>query len=300
MKTSLFTSLFISLLTIGFSQDKNITTLTSQAPGTENGHLVIVGGSLSDSTIYSRFLELAGGTDAFIVIIPTAGSDEDLFEKGEWEGIEKRFRQYGFDNIQLIHTRDKEVADSKQFVEPITQATGLWFIGGRQWRLADAYLHTRTHDEILKLLQRGGVVGGSSAGASIMGSYLVRGDTKTNVIMMGDHVEGLGLLTNCAIDQHLLALNRQFDLLEILNTFPELLGIGVDENTAIVIHDNKFEVIGQSYIAIFDGTECKFIRDQADWSVERPAITILPEDSERFYLLGKGRRYSLKERKVLE
>ena len=300
MKKILVASLFVCLFTTGFGQDPGAKGLTAQASGTENGYLVIVGGALSDSSIYQRFLKLAGGPGSFIIIIPTAGTDQDLFEGGGWEAIENRFREHGFDNIRVIHTRDREVADSKQFVEPITHATGLWFTGGRQWRLADAYLHTRTHDEILKLLKRGGVVGGSSAGASIMGSYLVRGDTHTNVLMMGDHEEGLGLLTNCAIDQHLLALNRQFDIFEILQAYPRLLGIGLDENTAVVVHNNEFEVLGRSFVAIYDGTICKFIRDKADWSVERPAITILPEDSERFYLLGKGRRYSLKERKVLE
>ena len=300
MKTILFATLFICFLNPGFSQKKDIPGLTSQAQGTENGHLVIVGGSLGDNAIYARFLELAGGPDASIIIIPTAGSDENLFEHKGWDRIEKRFRENGFGNIQFLHTRDPEVADSKQFVEPIIRATGLWFTGGRQWRLADAYLNTRTHTEILKLLQKGGVVGGSSAGASIMGSYLVRGDTRTNIVMMGDHEEGLGLLTNCAIDQHLLALNRQFDLLEILDVHPELLGIGLDENTAIVVHENEFEVIGQSYVAIYDGTECKFIRDKSDWSIERPEITILPEKSERFYLLGPGRKYSVKDRKVIE
>jgi len=300
MKKILLLSLGICLFNHGFSQGNPATDITIQVPGTENGHLVIVGGSFSDTTIYLRFLELAGVPGSLIIIIPTAGSDQNLFEKGGWDGIEKRFRENGFDNFQFLHTRDPKVADSEKFVEPITRATGVWFTGGRQWRLADAYLHTRTHEEILKLLERGGVIGGSSAGASIMGSYLVRGDTKTNVVMMGDHEEGLGLLTNCAIDQHLLALNRQFDILEILKAHPELLGIGLDENTAIVVHNNEFEVIGTSYVAIYDGTICKFIRDKSDWSIERPEINILPEGSERFYLLDNGRRYSLKERMVLE
>jgi len=270
MKTILIGILLLFVVNSGVGQEKDVTELTSQLQGTENGHLVI------------------------------AGSDEDIHESGGLEGIEKIFQRYGFINIQTLHTRDPLLANTKQFTEPIQQATGIWFMGGRQWRLADSYLHTRTHDEILKLLERGGVVGGSSAGASIMGSYLVRGDTKTNVVMMGDHEEGLGLLTNCAIDQHLLALNRQFDLLEILKAHPDILGIGLDENTAIVVHNNEFEVIGKSYVAIYDGTVCKFIRDQADWSVERPEISKLPVGSERFYLLDKGRKYSLKERRVLE
>ena len=113
--------------------------------------------------------------------------------------------------------------------------TFVWFTGGRQWRLADSYLGTKVEEELWALLGRGGVIGGSSAGATIQGSYLARGDTKTNTIMMGDHDEGFGFLKNTAIDQHLLRRNRQFDLIEIIEAWPELLGIGIDENTAIVV-----------------------------------------------------------------
>jgi cyanophycinase len=275
-------------------ESKAITT------GPENGHLVVVGGSLTDPGIYAKFLELAGGPDANIVIVPTAGSDEYLFEEGGWDDIEKRFRLNGIENITFLHTRNPEEANTEEFVRPIEKASGLWFTGGRQWRLVDSYLNTLTHKEILNLLDRGGVVGGSSAGASIQGSFLVRGDTKTNVIMMGDHQEGLSLISNCAIDQHLLALNRQFDIFEILEAHPELLGIGLDENTAIVVNGDEFEVIGQSYVVIYDGTVCNFVRDKADWLIERPEIKSLPEGSERFYLLGPGRKYSLAERRVIQ
>ena len=128
----------------------------------------------------------------------------------------------------------------------------MFFGGGRQWRLADAYLNTRTHTELLALLDRGGVISGSSAGASIMGSFLVRGDTETNTRMMGDHLVGFGLLKNVGIDQHLLRRNRHFDLIEVIEAHPELLGIGLDEDTAIVVEGDRFEVIGQSYTAIYD------------------------------------------------
>ncbi len=289
-----------SCLSGSYGQNNTVFTEKAITAGPVNGHLVIVGGNLTDSSIYARFMELAGGPDASIVIIPTAGSDENLYERGWWDETIETFSGHGFTNFTMLHTRDPEEANTNAFVEPITNATGLWFTGGRQWRLADSYLYTLSHQEILNLLDRGGVVGGSSAGASIMGSYLVRGDTKTNVVMMGDHEEGLGLMSNCAIDQHLLALNRQFDILEILDAHPELLGIGLDENTAIVVHGDEFEVIGQSFVAVYDGTFCQFIRDKMDWSIERPEITVLPEKSERFYLLGSGRRYSLKERKVIE
>jgi len=208
--------------------------------------------------------------------------------------------KHSFNNYVILHTRNRSEANSEEFVKPITKASGLWFTGGRQWRLADSYLNTRTHEEIKRLLERGGVVGGSSAGASIMGSYLVRGDTKTNTVMMGDHEQGLSLITNCAIDQHLLALNRQFDIFEILMVHPDLLGIGLDENTAIVVHNDEFEVIGESFVAIYDGTYCQFVRDKSDWSIETPEIKTLPDGSEQFYLLSRGRKYSLSQRRVIE
>ena len=268
--------------------------------GPANGHLVIVGGNLSDPVIYQRFLDLAGGEDAKIVIIVTAGDDNFLINQNGIENTRKRFEENGFTNFTILHTRDPKVANTKEFTKPITEATGLWFTGGRQWRLVDAYQNTKSLEEIKNLLERGGVVGGSSAGASIQGSFLVRGDTKTNVVMMGDHKEGFNFLTNCAIDQHLLALNRQFDIFEILDAHPQLLGIGLDENTAIVVHRDEFEVIGKSFVAIYDGTFCQFVRDKDDWSIERPEITFLQPEDRKFYLLGAGRRYSLSERKVVE
>jgi len=268
--------------------------------GPQNRHLIIVGGNLSDSAIYAEFMELAGGPEAPIVIIPTAGNDEFLIDEGGIERTKKRFEKQGFKNITMLHTRNPGEANKEAFYAPIKKAGGVWFSGGRQWRLVDSYKNTKTHEALFELLGRGGVIGGSSAGASIQASYLVRGDTKTNVVMMGDHEEGLGFITNCAIDQHLLALNRQFDILEILKVHPELLGIGLDENTAIVVHGDEFEVIGKSFVAVYDGTMCRFIRDKKDWSVERPEIEKLPEGSERFYFLGAGRKYNLRERKVIE
>ncbi len=217
--------------------------------GPDNGYLVVVGGSMRDPAIVERFLELAGGPEVPIVVIPTAG-ERDQYDQ-YWTGVQS-FKEAGAKNITVLHTRDREVADSEAFIQPIREARAVWFSGGRQWRLADSYLNTRTHDELRALLARGGVIGGSSAGATIQGSYLARGDTKTNTIMMGDHEVGLAFLRNVAIDQHLLMRNRQFDLIEVIEKHPELLGIGLDEDTAIVVTGDDFEVIGQGYVAVYD------------------------------------------------
>lgn len=217
--------------------------------GPANGSLILVGGGMKNPEILQRFLELAGGPDAPIVVIPTAGGDDHYGP--QWPGL-NLFRAAGATSVTLLHTYDRTEADTEVFTEPLKGARGVWFTGGRQWRLADSYLNTKVHAALWELLGRGGVIGGSSAGATIQGSYLARGDTATNTVMMGDHQQGLGFLRNTAVDQHLLKRNRHFDLIEIVQAHPTLLGIGLDEDTALVVHGDRAEVVGSSYVAIFD------------------------------------------------
>ena len=229
---------------------------------------------MRDMSIVRRIIQLAGGADAPLVMIPTAGGNANYDEY--WPG-QRLFREAGATDITIMHTYDPKIANTEEFVEPLRRARGVFFGGGRQWRLADSYLHTKTHTELLKLLERGGVIAGSSAGASILGSYLIRGDTKTNTIMMGDHVDGLGFLKNVGIDQHLLKRNRHFDLLAVIESNPDLLGIGLDEDTAIVVKGDRFEVIGQSYVVIYDNQ------------------TRIPPNGE-FYFLAPGDHYDMATR----
>ncbi len=223
--------------------------LAAQQVGPANGTLIVAGGSLSDPAVFAQFVELAGGPSAPIVIIPTAGGGDDY---DQFFGGRRPFERAGARHITILHTNDPEVANTDAFVAPLLEARGVWFTGGRQWRLADAYLDTKAHDALWGVLERGGVIGGSSAGASIQGSYLVRGDTRTNTVMMGDHEVGLGFLKGVGIDQHLLRRNRHFDMVEVIRAKPELLGIGLDENTAIIVRGDRFEVVGQSYAVIYD------------------------------------------------
>ena len=252
-------------------------TLVAADHGPDKGTLVIVGGNMQDPAIVTRFIDLAGGSEAPIVIIPTAGEADDRYDQ-YWSGL-KQWRQHGAKNVTVMHTRDRKVADSEAFVKPIRDARGVFFGGGRQWRLADSYLDTRTHKELIALLNRGGVIGGSSAGASILASFMVRGDTGSNEKMIGDHVVGLGFLKNAAIDQHLLRRNRQFDMLEVIDKHPNLLGIGIDEDTAIVVEGDRFDVIGKSYVVVYSN---------------RPVVGA----NGRFYFMGAGDRFDMKARKA--
>lgn len=250
----------------------------AQEVGPERGVLMLGGGNLQDTAIFERFIELAGGPDALIVVIPTAGGQPDEAYNEYWGGL-SIFRKAGARNLHLLHTYDPDVANTDAFAGILGEAQAVWFSGGRQWRLADAYLNTKVHDALRALLDRGGLIGGSSAGATIQGSYLVRGDTKTNTIMMGDHEVGLGFLKNVGVDQHLLQRNRQFDLIPVIEAHPELLGIGLDENTAIVVQGDRFEVIGQSFVAIYDHQR-------------------MLDSGGKFYLLRPGDRYNLATREA--
>ena len=244
--------------------------------GPSSGSLVLVGGGLQDQTIVKRIIELAGGPDELILIVPTAAGAETY--EASFPALSS-FQAAGAKQVALLHTYDRAVADSEQFVAPLKKARGVFFAGGRHWRLADAYLNTRTQRELQALLDRGGVVAGTSAGATVLGSFMVRGDTKNNDIMIGDHTEGFGFLRNVAVDQHHLRRNRQFDMVEVVATRPELVGLGIDEDTAIVVRGDQFEVIGRSYVVVYD-----------------PRRHIPPNGM--FYFLAPGDNYNLKTREA--
>ena len=142
--------------------------------GPPSGSLVIDGGG-ETSQSREKFVSLAGGSASEFVLIPTAMEDDGFDEKDAEETFKRRFR---VKRVTVLHTRDREKADTEAFVAPLKTARGVWFGGGRQWRLVDAYMGTRTQRELEAVLARGGVLGGGSAGATIQGSYLVRGGTR--------------------------------------------------------------------------------------------------------------------------
>jgi cyanophycinase len=255
--------------------------------GYKKGSLIVIGGGQVGEDIMSEFRNLAGGDAAKIVVIPTAFVTNNQIDSLRLKSI---FEKNGFTDISILHTTDKAVANTEHFIKPIKEATGIYFMGGRQWRIADGFLNTKAHDEMFKLLDRGGVIAGSSAGATIQGSYLARGDSKNNQIMMGDHEVGLGFISNIAIDQHVIARNRQFDMFSILENKPELLGIGIDESTAIVVKGGTFRVIGKSYVIMYDNSF---------WSREGSNLKQLPDNNKLFYYLRSGDKYDLRARKVI-
>ena len=237
------------------TQSQGEVALRSARVGPERGSLVVVGGGALGPEIIERFIQLAGGKDAPIVVIPTAGGESDSLY-GPSCRCADQFRKAGATRVTVLHTYDHATADREEFARTIRDARAVWFPGGRQWRLADSYLGTRTERELHALLERGGVIGGTSAGASIQASFLVRGAVEGNTIVMSeDHAQGFGFLRGVAVDQHVVARNRLNDLPEVLKAHPDLLGIGIDEGTAIVVRGDQFEVLGRSRAFVYGGTD---------------------------------------------
>jgi cyanophycinase len=257
--------------------------------GPAKGTLVIVGGGATAGTgIVEKFIALAGGPDKRFVIVPTAGGNKN--PDGTWreykeEQVIAPWLKRGLKNVKMLHTHDPKVADTEEFVKDLRLADAVWFDGGRQWNIVDSYANTLTLKEFHKVLERGGVIGGSSAGATIQGDYLVRGAVAGAQIMMTpekEHEHGFAFLRRSAIDQHINMRMRWDDLDEVIRKMPNLLGIGLSEGTAIIVTGDQFEVMGKWKVAVHDNT-----RLYQPW--EKP-----------YYVLSAGDVYDMKARRVIK
>jgi cyanophycinase len=206
------------------------------------GTLVIVGGGLLPDTVRERFLELAGGKNGRLVVIPTASELDDhtrIYRSYNY------WKAQGLASVCMLHTLDPKEANDPAFVKPLTEATAAWLGGGDQSRLAKAYRGTAVERELRGLLTRGGVVGGTSAGASVMSAVMITGGNPQARVDAG-----FGLLPYVVIDQHFENRKRQQRLLGVLAQNRNCLGLGIDEQTAVVLCGHTFTVIGKASVAV--------------------------------------------------
>lgn len=217
-------------------------------PNVSHGSLMIVGGGGMTKEMWAEFVELAGGTQARIVILPSASGNP----RTEKHPLEKLLKSKGVASVTVYHASDRTAANDPDALQVVNEATGMWIDGGRQWRLVDLYAGTAAELAFHDILKRGGVIAGSSAGATIQGDYLVRGNPLGNREMMAEGYErGFGFLPGTAIDQHFTQRNRLPDMKDLKQTFPQLHGIGIDETTAIVVQKSTARVIGENDVYFF-------------------------------------------------
>lgn len=211
---------------------------TGPTPG---GALVICGGGPLVESVRDRFLELAGGANARIVVIPTAHAFADtpraVAALEPWAGRVA--------SVRLLHTRSRDQADDPEFARPLAEATGVWLGGGQQAALTSAYLGTAVERRLNELLARGGVIGGSSAGASAMTRVMIAGGRRRAI-----EGRGFDFLPGAVVDQHFLKRDRVARLVGFLGEHPGLVGFGIDEQTALVVRGRHLDVVGESFVVV--------------------------------------------------
>ncbi|MEM9941389.1 MAG: cyanophycinase [Planctomycetota bacterium] len=247
-------------------------------PVVESGSLFLHGGSRVEPEIMQQFMQLAGGDDAAIVCIPSAQSF-DWSEQPDSYSADV-LAELGHSNFEILHTDDPLVANTSEAMATIlNNANGVWIDGGRTYRFMDSYQGTRVEKLIAGVLQRGGVVGGSSAGCQVPSDFLVRGNPRTNRDIVNEgYTRGMGLLKGVIIDAHFIQRERQEPFLELIKQYPQMLGIGIDERTAIIVQNSTAKVVGSHAVSFYD------LKSQTT-------------DNFKPEILKAGDRYDLKERK---
>ena len=237
--------------------------------GPEKGTVVVVGGGSMGPELYKAFIGAAGGPDALILVVPNAGGADSVTPN-----MGSAWRNNGARNVQVLFTKDRKVADSDSFTAVIRKAGGVWFDGGRQFRLVQDYGGTKSEREFMAVLERGGVVGGSSAGASILGDFMVRGAPSNNNTIMDypGYQKAFGYLRNVGVDQHVVARSRLPDLADsIITKYPDMLGISEDEGTAWVIRGDTGRIIGRNKAFVYNG--------KGPNDADSPFLTLHPGDT---------------------
>ena len=224
------------------------------------GDLLVIGGAedkLGKRTVLSEFVERAGGEGARIAVIPTASSlGPEIVEV--YAAI---FQRLGAAEVYGVRPQDRAEASSADLVRELDRATGIFMTGGNQLKLSTVIAGTPFARAIVEARGRGVTIGGTSAGASIQSSHMVAfgAGGSTPKQRMTQVAAGLGLVENCVIDQHFEQRNRYGRLLMIVSQSPQLLGMGVDEDTAAVISRTEggelLRVVGRGSVTLFDGRQ---------------------------------------------
>jgi cyanophycinase len=227
--------------------------------GDQRGYIIPIGGGENkdtNPTILRRFAEISGGSDASIVVLPTASRLEDTGEV-----YEEIFRGFGVGAVSSISITSREDCDNPEFAERCANASGIFITGGNQLRLSTILGGTAIAQNIRTANARGIPVAGTSAGASIMSEHMMAGGSANQSPSEGGAslAPGLGLTNAAIIDQHFSERNRLGRLLSAAALNPFLMGMGIDEDTgAFIDHNNIIEVVGSGTVTIVDGSELKY------------------------------------------
>jgi cyanophycinase len=275
---------------------------TEQLPGVlarpstrGRGPVMAIGGAedkFRDRIILSTFVQLAGGRDACISVVPTASSIESAGER--YKAI---FLEMGASRVDVLYIGSREDANSDRHLDSLRQATGIFMTGGNQMRLSALVGGTRVAQLIRQRNDGGAIVAGTSAGASILSSHMVAygAGGETPRFRMAQMIAGFGLVPELIIDQHFRQRDRIGRLLSLVALNPGLVGVGIDEDTAGLIGEEQvLEVVGRHSITIVDGHD---MYSDAYQVKGHEGITI---SGAKLHILTPGRRFDLVSRRLLD
>jgi cyanophycinase len=258
-------------------------------PANGPGSLLIIGGGPRPQSVLDRFVQLAGGAQASILVLPMASADAD----GAGESGARAFQRAGAGQVRsLILTREQ--ASSADVAREFEGVTGIYFPGGVQSRLAAVFDGTPAEEAIREVYRRGGVVGGTSAGAAVMTSPMITGDERRPggdrpdssqawITIDRDNVgtaPGFELLPGAIVDQHFVRRRRHNRLMSLVLENPALIGAGIDESTAIEVRpDGTWAVLGESVVVIYDAREARIAGTSSDLGAAGVRMHVLPGGS---------------------
>jgi len=261
--------------------------------GNYKGHLILCGGVNFPKEAVEKFVEFAGGSNAnfifvasastsirldngYIYDIPDKESDSAVLRRQEFE--KELSKIFGVARISVIDTRNKNEANSPDYLLQLKKANGVWLGPGNAGRYADAFLGTLFQKLLDSILSKGGVIAGNSAGAIIQGSYIIRGRPDKPLLMAQGHDKGFGFLRNVVVNPHLTSAKRETELVNVLDKYQKLLGIGLDDDISLVFTGNTFEIMGKGIVAIYDNQK---------------------HDGRWWYILKPGTKFDIKKRQTL-
>lgn len=290
MKFNHIALVFVALTAQAFTQTPAPKVSASKVPAPK-GHLVIIGGGARPEAVMKKIIALAGGEKARMLIVPMASSEMLETAKAQREQLLK----LGVTNVDFLIC-DSVSANADSNLAKINAATGVFFSGGDQNRLTAALRGTKSLEAIWNVYRKGGVLSGTSAGAAVQSQIMLTGDEAISkdtinaysMVRKGNIVtaDGFGFVRSVIIDQHFVKRKRQNRLLTLVLEHPELVGVGIDEATCIIVKpNNTFEVLGDATVQIFDARKAKNIRTDKSGN--------LAADDVRLSILPSGATYAL-------
>jgi cyanophycinase len=262
---------------------------------TARGPLVIIGGAEDregDCLVLREFVRRAGGVQANIAVLTAATS----MPREVGDDYIRAFTKIGAEVVEVIDTEYPEDADRQEAVDKINKATGIFFTGGDQARIIELVKGTRVDQAIRERHAQGAVIGGTSAGAAMMPeTMIIEGDSATNprvdVVDMGP---GMGFLPGIVVDQHFAQRGRLGRLIAALVQQPVILGIGIDENTAVIVDGDELEVVGAGAVTVVDESGATHNNLQGLLKDEGLAVCGV-----KLHILPHGYRFNIKTRQPI-